>query len=651
MTRLSLAACLLIALAAHAQESADLSVTAFPNPVVVGADTPMDTEFTVMNNGPSTARGVKLVIDRPVQFLSGYVLGLDGMNCTREGVCTVDTLAPGRSVRGHVGARSGFDQEIMFVTAEASADTPDPDASNNRARASISVVSHPQLSTSLVLRTPAYPGGRGTIEVSFRNYGTNTAHNVRLTVAVPEGTVVKSYTSEGANMLCDVAARPVVCTVDALPRMNFSGKVVLNVIAPADEKPGSVPVTAEIATTDEEDKYTDNTATAQWLFVRLFTVTTTADDGPGSLRQLFLDVNAADCTNDCLAGFRIPGPLPPSGYFTIQPRSPLPAVTASHMTLLGSTEADILDVPLTKPLVMIDGSLQPSGDGLRIMNSAHVTDVAIGNFPDAGVRVGGPGNGQRALGIERSWIGVDATGNRAAPNLRGVVGEHASYVQVSRCVVSGNIRSGIFGDAGTVDVANSRIGVAAADDTPIPNGATGIFAAWGAGSLYAKDNVIANNGEWGIATLPGIRIFDVERNLVHDNGVFNLDHSMDGADARAGDDSLSFPNAPLLHGARYDAARGKTILSFELTGLAGKANRWIVTIFAANGPRIEATKLLATFDKRQAPAQYEVELDGDWRGSYLTAQTRRSQFLGEGSFEPFELDVATSELSEPIPVE
>ncbi|MGH7140512.1 MAG: choice-of-anchor U domain-containing protein, partial [Pirellulales bacterium] len=79
-------------------------------------------------------------------------------------------------------------------------------------------------------------------------------------------------------------------------------------------------------------------------FADPYTVTTTADSGPGSLRQAILNANAnpgSDITFD----------LPGSGPQTIQLLSPLPAVTA-NVTIDGSTEPGYSGTPL----VVLDGS-------------------------------------------------------------------------------------------------------------------------------------------------------------------------------------------------------------------------------------------------------------------------------------------------------
>ena len=69
-----------------------------------------------------------------------------------------------------------------------------------------------------------------------------------------------------------------------------------------------------------------------------FTVTTNADDGPGSLRQAIIDANSA---NGGSIDFAIQG----SGPFVISPASSLPAITRP-VVIDGSSEHDFAGNPL-----------------------------------------------------------------------------------------------------------------------------------------------------------------------------------------------------------------------------------------------------------------------------------------------------------------
>ena len=89
-----------------------------------------------------------------------------------------------------------------------------------------------------------------------------------------------------------------------MPPPGFHGNAMLSLDAESD---GATPLQAQIVITDG-----------------VFLVTTTADGGPGSLRQAILDSNAATGGTNTI-DFAIPGP----GVHTIALASPLPAITTS----------------------------------------------------------------------------------------------------------------------------------------------------------------------------------------------------------------------------------------------------------------------------------------------------------------------------------
>src|SRR5205823_10563516 len=73
---------------------------------------------------------------------------------------------------------------------------------------------------------------------------------------------------------------------------------------------GAVVYAAALVTANEpEIELRKNVSETGWRIPQLFTVTTTADAGPGSLRDAIVRPNAG-CASPCNVGFRIPGPLP-----------------------------------------------------------------------------------------------------------------------------------------------------------------------------------------------------------------------------------------------------------------------------------------------------------------------------------------------------
>lgn len=229
------------------------------------------------------------------------------------------------------------------------------------------------------------------------------------------------------------------------------------------------------------------------VFGRPFPVTNTNDSGPGSLRQAILDMNAA-CAEPgvpCAPVFRIDGPVPVEGWFTIRPLAPLPPVTAYFFIIDGRTQTKHTgDTNPAGPELMLDGSLSWI-HGLQLEGShVAVTDLAIGNFPGNGI-ASNPGFETR---IERCHLGMDPSGTRRAPNgLRGAQLEGGT-ITVRDNLLAGNFRSGgWFDTSDDVTITGNRF---------TDNGASGFYARTTPGYynlVEVADNVIAGNAHAGIS--------------------------------------------------------------------------------------------------------------------------------------------------------
>ena len=144
------------------------------------------------------------------------------------------------------------------------------------------------------------------------------------------------------------------------------------------------------------------------LLPSVFTVTTTADSGPGSLRQAILDANATQGPNT------IAFAIGQGGTQTIRPTSALPAIT-SPVLLDGTTQPGFAGAPL----VVLDGSAAgPGTDGLTITaGQSTVRGLVVDDFHSDG---SGGGNGLLLRGsgdlIVGDYIGTDVTGTIAANN-------------------------------------------------------------------------------------------------------------------------------------------------------------------------------------------------------------------------------------------
>ncbi len=182
----------------------------------------------------------------------------------------------------------------------------------------------------------------------------------------------------------------------------------------------------------------------------LFAVTTTADNGPGSLRQAILDSNAATGGRNTI-DFGVSSP----GVQIIAPRSPLPALT-NPVLIDGFSEQGYAGTPV----IELSGSQAGSADGLTITGSdVTVRGLDINAFATgAGILITGTTATDNT--IEANDIGTDPTGLQALPNGFGV--------QISGGA-SKNLVGGISAAAGNLIAFNPGPGVDVEGDGSVGN--------------------------------------------------------------------------------------------------------------------------------------------------------------------------------------
>lgn len=228
------------------------------------------------------------------------------------------------------------------------------------------------------------------------------------------------------------------------------------------------------------------------------------DDGAGNctLRAAIQEANAT-AGSDTIA-FNIPGNSP----HTIQPGSPLPAITES-VVIDGGTEPDYAG----SPVVELDGSLAGVlADGLKIQ-AANVTvrALAINRFDGAGINVA---SGASGAVLEGNYVGTDTGGSLALGNLgAGIYVNNAGGATVggtsagARNVISGNGGAGILvsgAGATSSTIQGNYIGTNAAGAADVGNGLDGIYVRNSAanhtigGVSAGAGNLISGNDQDGI---------------------------------------------------------------------------------------------------------------------------------------------------------
>lgn len=345
---------------------------------------------------------------------------------------------------------------------------------------------------------------------------------------------------------------------------------------------GRILVDAELtwAASGETAGHTIYADRVELTLARRFTVTTNADDGEGSLRRTIEAVNAsAECADvPCRIDFSLGG-IASTNWATITPAAPLPRLEGKDVEVDATSQ---FDTNTLGPDVELLGTRLRTGDALEIRaDRATVRGLAIGGFPGAGIFFR-PRQFDSVFTFERNYLGVEPTGTRAVFNgQRGITIEKGTVRDslIRDNVISGNGRSGIYIDTErspfgplmpVIRITGNRIGVAAASDEPIGNGASGIYLGPGSEWVRVEHNVIANNAHAGVAIANTAQYYVVRENRIARNRGLGIDIGIDGPGA-----NHSFRNSNLavtIDSAQYDPATRRTFVRGHLTHRS-----WIVT--------------------------------------------------------------------------
>lgn len=231
----------------------------------------------------------------------------------------------------------------------------------------------------------------------------------------------------------------------------------------------------------------------------IFTVTSTGDTGPGSLRQAILDANAAG------AAASIQFNIPPPGPYVIRPNSALPNIT-SAVVIDGTTQPGYAG----SPLVVLNGVNAGDATGLTLQGgSSTIRGLVINRFGGSGIMVYlNSGNV-----IQGNYLGTDITGRSNAPNTQADIylldsadNLIGGTTAAARNVIAGQSQAGIYleGSAarGNVIMGNF-IGTDVTGTTAVGSLHNGVllFHAPGntiGGTTAAARNVISGNMQSGV---------------------------------------------------------------------------------------------------------------------------------------------------------
>lgn len=623
---------------------ANLSLVAFNPPPTLLAGSTLSLVFTLDNGGVDNAKDVVVTIT-----------ATGGVTTPCENGCPVGTVLAGTQFYFSPGIAFDNPGDVTF-TATVSSSTPDPDPSNNHASVTVTVSPDPDVVVSF-FSVPAKVdlGLPFSLEIYAHNESLVIAHDVTVTVDFRPDVGIKSLP---AGCSSPQAGR-VVCHADTLIDLSKEILPTFTLVGPPAYGDGGIAFTASATESEQDFNPKTNSATAFTPIVLPFVVTSTANDGTGSLRQAILDANAAATSGPIRIAFHIDETVG-DGWKTIRITSPLPVVTASNIQMDGDTQISVSggDLNPDGPDIEISGGGTVDGDGLTLEGClAEVANLAINGFRRNGISVVDfhpSADCTPFPQLHHLFLGTDPTGSEARPNgQRGIgisvpngtnINQAGGGATIHDCVISGNTLSGIFDLSGRVNVWGNRIGVKAHNDDPLPNGASGIFIGPGGwGSAIGSDiltstlpgNVIAFNREMGVAIAAGVNDVSVRGNRIWSNGGLGIDIGLDGPTLVTQSEHGTPIEVPTLTLAHYDPVLKKTVVEGDATAQSEAGDAFFpIDVYASDaanasgfgeGQRPIGTTKDADFT---SGTHFRIELDGDLTGQLITATATNVIFVG-----------------------
>lgn len=583
-------------------DQADLSVR-LTAPVKARPGLGSTLQILVDNAGPDTAHDVIVTVRLDDQPLPAQSLG--DLGPRQQKFLPVNATMP----------RTG---DSVVWSVEVAASTPDPNAENNARAAMVLLSTEPFMTTYLTAPDWVDPGAEFNVDLIFGYDNVGVAHDVVGSVELPEGTGIVSLPpacSVPVPMRIDCAAGSDAFVPPDQDRLH------LRLRAPARFAGETLTLTTTVRM--REPNFQELTHDARISLSRSFVVTTTADSGSGSLRTAIDTANASCRTalDRCAIVFDIQEPSP-KPWKTIRVTSPLPPLLSPALHVDGSTQVGLAGGGNPDgPPIEITGSGAVDGDGLVVVGCFQtIANLAINGFRRFGIFSTESCGGTSFF--SGNFIGVDPTGNAAVPNLRGIVTMGRRSLVIGSNVISGNIRSGIFALDGRLWIDHNRIGVAAHADTPLPNGASGIYVGPNTQQFaFINYNVIAFNREFGIAIDGATKWAGGASNRIWSNGGIAIDVGLDGPSP----DVLTTRGrmaTPVIISATFDPATGTTTIRGNASA-PGPVNgvNVHVDVYAADAAGLFGSGESQRYLGQINAGDFELKVAGDLRGQWVSATT------------------------------
>jgi len=270
-------------------------------------------------------------------------------------------------------------------------------------------------------------------------------------------------------------------------------------------------------------------------YLGLLFVTTTADEGVGSLRQAFIDADEQPGRNTIL--FQIPiddiNYNPDIGVWTIQPKSYLPRIIDDDLFIHGDSQAEFIgaDTNPEGPEIEIDGS--EAGSDVYGINSdgssnLSIYGLVINRFDYAGIGLFKVNGGH----IAGCYIGTDAKGQQPLGNNEGILLYETDNVLVGALdsTAAGNIVSGNRGVGIALHnsskhnfIVGNFIGPDLQGSMLSESNTMGVFITTLSDSNYVACNRIGSNRTYGIYVSDNSKYNTIEANEIGTDIIWQMD--------------------------------------------------------------------------------------------------------------------------------
>ena len=465
---------------------------------------------------------------------------------------------------------------------------------------------------------------------------------------------IHSTTLDGGNewqCATSPAQRAANCSVDEFGADDFAG-IFFSFVA-TDTAGGHRSATATLSA---RDLGIVKTIVFDVISGHSWSVTSSSDFGEGSLRAAIEEVNANPlCGTDVPCSISIGGQSHFSPPITIAPATPLPPIRKCNLSIAGF---DDLEFPLAVKRVTISGENASYGNGLEVrascaagISGVSISSMAVHSWPWNGIHFASPEpwGGTYAHSVARVYVGTDATGLEARPNLSRGINVDSPYDRVSvfSSIVSANGRSGIAFWQGTrANVTLSKLGLGR-DGRPLGNGAGGFFSQ--GVPFQLASNVIAYNRFSGVAITPGTADALVTHNAIYANANLPIDWGIDDR-TLPDDETDGILNAPRLLDAFYNDGALTTTFRGVVRLRAGAfgGRPFAIILYLASSERGDVIGQVSippqgvtAPQEGTADVPFEITIAGVPRGTLIAAQTLAGS-VGSGG--------VTSEISEAVRV-